>query len=296
MIDKIEFLLSEAFIALRRNGLMTFAAISTAAVALFLLGGLGYVYFRVSQYATDVSGKFEMSVFMRMNLPREDSLAMTEKLKTLPGVKSVSLIPREDAWLKQQKDLGLSGEGLDNPLPDQQKIILSDITKADGLADKIQDMPEVYQPNGVEYSTEAQQLISQMLAIVRWLGGALGTLLLVTAGILIYNAIRLTVIARRREIRIMQLVGASYFTIWTPFVIEGIVQGAAGGFLAAWLLFAANAGLQAFVKNVSVSMMFPSYPLWPIALLLGTVGAMYGFLCSSFAVREPLRHGSSIQR
>jgi len=170
------------------------------------------------------------------------------------------------------------------------------VTRADALAAQIQAMPEVYQDKGVEYSRDAQQLISQMLSIVRWLGGALGTLLLVTAGILIYNAIRLTVIARRREIRIMQLVGASYFTIWTPFVIEGIVQGAVGGFLAAWLLFAANFGLQQFVHNVSVSTVFPTYPLWSLSFLLGFVGALYGFLCSSFAVREPLRHGSAIQR
>src|SRR5947209_7849683 len=173
MIDKIEFLLSEAFIALRRNGLMTFAAISTAAVALFLLGGLGYVYFRVSQYASDVSGKFEMSVFMRMNLPREGSLAMAEKLKTFPGVKAVELISREDAWEKQQKDLSLSGEGLDNPLPDQLKVILADVTKADALAAQIQGMPEVYQPNGVEYSRDAHILIRQMHLIMRYIEGAI---------------------------------------------------------------------------------------------------------------------------
>lgn len=296
MIDKIEFLLSEAFIALRRNGLMTFAAISTAAVALFLLGGLGYVYFRVSQFTTNVSGKFEMSVFARMDLPRDQVMALGEKIKAMPGVKSVKLIPKEEAWRKQQEEVHISGEGLENPLPDQLSVLLSDVNKADQLAKDIQNLPEVYEPNGVEYSRDAQQLMSQMLSVVRWLGGALGSLLLATAGILIYNAIRLTVIARRREIRIMQLVGASYFTIWTPFVIEGMVQGATGGFLATVILWGAQIYVHGFMQKISADVGFPAYPFWPIALLLMGIGAVYGFLCSTFAVREPLRMGSSVQR
>jgi cell division transport system permease protein len=296
MLDRIEFLLSEAFTALRRNGLMTFAAISTAAVALFLLGGLGYVYFRVSQFASNVSGKFEMSVYMKADLPRPRAFETADRIKQMAGVKSVTLIPKEEAWRKQQKELEISGAGLDNPLPDQLRIILSDLNRADQLASDIQDMPEVYSPNGVEYSKDVQKLMTDLLSIVRWLGGALGSLLLATAGILIYNAIRLTVIARRREIRIMQLVGASYSTVWTPFVIEGAIQGAAGGFIATFLLLGAQTALQNFVQKVSVDMIFPPYPLWPILTLLSSVGAVYGFVCSSFAVREPLRHGSGFGR
>jgi cell division protein FtsX len=65
MLDHIEFLLSEAFMAIRRNFLMSFAAISTAAVALFLLGGLGYVYMRLNTFTTEVSKKFEMKVWLK---------------------------------------------------------------------------------------------------------------------------------------------------------------------------------------------------------------------------------------
>lgn len=296
MLDRIEFLLSEAFIALRRNGLMTFAAMSTAAVSLFLLGGLGYVYFRASQYATTVTGKFEMAVYMKMDLPRDQAQAAAEKIKAMPGVRSVKLITKESWWRQEQKDVQVSDVGLDNPLPDMLRVTLADVNRADQLAKDIQAMPEVYEPNGVDYSKDAQQLMSQMLLIVRWLGGALGTLLLVTAGILIYNAIRLTVIARRREIRIMQLVGASYATIWTPFVIEGSIQGAVGGLVAALLLWAAQGALQQEIHSISVSATFPSFPVFPLMLLLMAIGAGYGFICSSFAVREPLRLGSGVQR
>src|SRR5437016_6211083 len=115
MFDKIEFLITEAFIALRRNSLMTFAAVTTAAASLFLLGGLGYVYYRASNFAHDVSGKFEMNVYMRLDASRQDSLQTAEEIKGLGAVRSVTVLPKEQAWEEWKKKLNLSGEGLDNP-------------------------------------------------------------------------------------------------------------------------------------------------------------------------------------
>lgn len=289
MFDRIEFLLTEAFTALRRNGLMTFAAVTTAAAALFLLGGLGYVYYRVSGFTANVSSKFEIDVFMRLDLPRPQALDTAEKIKALAGVKSVTLMPREQAWKDWQEKLNLSAEGIDNPLPDKLRVMLSDPTKAETLASQIQLMPAVYQPGGVEYSKDAQRLIDLLMSSVRWIGGACGIILFLTAGILIHNAIRLTVIARRREIRIMQLVGASYATIWIPFVIEGMIQGMIGGFAAAFILWGAQGGVQRFIGGISSQIIFPQFPFWPIVGLLTAVGAIYGFFCSGLAIREPLR-------
>jgi len=297
MLDKIEFLISEALTALRRNGLMTFAAVTTAAASLFLLGGLAYVYYRVSNVAQDVSGKFEMNVNMKLKLPREQALVAADKIKAMPGVRSVTLMPKEQSWKDWRKKLNLSAEGLDNPLPDTLRVLIADPNKADALVGQIELLPEVYQPKGIEYSKDAQKVIDTMMIVVRWVGGVLGTLLFATAGILIYNAIRLTVIARRREIRIMQLVGASYFTIWTPFVIEGIIQGIIGGVIAGFLLFGTNKAFAMFISDkAGFQFSVPVFPLWLMVALLASAGASYGLLCSAFAVREPLRQGSGVQR
>jgi cell division transport system permease protein len=275
---------------------MAFAAVTTAAASLFLLGGLGYVYFRINNFTTNVSGKFEMNVYTKIDLPRTQALATADKIRALAGVKTVTLMPKEQAWKEWQSKLGVSGEGLDNPLPDTLHVTLTDPKMADGLANQIQLMPEVYQPHGIEYSKDAQRILDLMMVVVKWLGGALGALLFATSGILIYNAIRLTVIARRREIRIMQLVGASYFTIWTPFVIEGIIQGVIGGIIAAFLLYAAQVAFQGFINGVTDQISVPVFPLGPVVILLTAAGAAYGFVCSSFAVREPLRQGAGFQR
>jgi cell division transport system permease protein len=297
MLDRLEFLLGEAFVALRRNGLMTFAAISTAAVALFLLGGLGYVYVRINQYTSELTGKFDMNVNMKVDLPRQKAIEVGNKIAAMPGVKSVTLIPKEDAWQKQQQDVKVSGEGLENPLPDAFKVMLTDLKQADALADRIQQMPEVYPaPDGVIYEKDVQQNMGHILSIVQWTGGVLGFLLFMTSGILIYNAIRLTVIARRREIRIMQLVGASYFTVRTPFVIEGMIQGAIGGFIATFLLWSAQLWFVQNVNAVTSTTNIAPFPFWGMLGLLMALGAAYGLFCSSAAVREPLRQGAGFQR
>jgi cell division transport system permease protein len=297
MFDKIEFLISEAFVALRRNGLMTFAAMSTAAIALFLLGGLGYVYFRANQAATNLTGKFELNVFLKDKLTPEQEKTVGDRIQHLVGVRVAEFMPKEKAWQQLQAEHPHEYEGMDNPYPDGFHVTLTDVNKADPVVAQIKAMPEVLEKDGVQYAKDVQKIMSETLNVVRWLGGALGIVLLATSGILIYNAIRLTVIARRREIRIMQLVGASYSTIWTPFVIEGVIQGTVGGVIATLLLGGAQSAFQRFATSFApVTTTWPSYPLWPILGLLCMVGAGYGFVCSSFAVREPLRIGATIQR
>jgi len=86
-------------------------------------------------------------------------------------------------------------------------------------------MPEVAPEGGVVYLKAEQNFLEKTLYFIRWLGLVFGGLLFLTGGILIYNAIHMAVLARRVEIRIMRLVGASQLTIRIPFLIEGLCKG-----------------------------------------------------------------------
>lgn len=296
MLDRIEFLLSEAFVALRRNGWMTFAAISTAAVALFLLGGLGYVYIRASQSIESFSQGFETRVFLKKGTPYEKITQTAQIIRTFDGVKSVIWIPKEKAWEKMQKESPqITAMGLDNVLPDAFKVLLTDLEKSEDVRKKIQAL-EVVRENGVVANQDEEVLMKNLLNFSGMLGGGLGILLTLTAGILIYNAIRLTVIARRREIRIMQLVGATQFTVRTPFVIEGIIQGAVGGIVAAVLIWSAQSGLRSFVDQMVIGKAWPPFPTRDAILILGASGGAFGAFCSWLAVREPLKFRSVVQQ
>lgn len=291
MLDRFEFLVGEAFVALRRNTLMTAAAITTSAVALFLLGGLGYLYFRASATLADASGKFELRVYIRDGSSMETIRETAARLRKVDGVKSVNWIPKDKAWERFRQQNPSITEGIDNPFPDGFKVIVEDVALTRKIGSQIQSMAVTLpSPDGVVFQEDEERLLNELLELARWIGGGLGIVLFVTAGVLIYNAIRLTVDARRREIRIMQLVGATSLTIRTPFVIEGVMQGMFGGILAAFLIQVANGALQDYVRTqLSSTWQFPEFPMLWMVMALGVVGAVFGFVCSIFSVRGPLR-------
>ena len=183
MFDRLEFMVSEAFVAMRRNWLMSLAAISTVSVALFLLGGLGYVYWRVSGFAEQMPGKFDMKVFVLDGTLQADVRKLAIDLRAIKGVKTVVLIPKEREWAKQQQKMPDVTQGVENPLPDSFKVTLEEISNATRVSDQIKRLNNLDPSNPVVYDTSAQQLLSDSLYLVRWLGGVLGTLLFCTAGV-----------------------------------------------------------------------------------------------------------------
>ncbi|MBV6458273.1 MAG: hypothetical protein HONBIEJF_01398 [Fimbriimonadaceae bacterium] len=284
MLDRVEFLLSEALVSLRRNTWMTFSAISTAAVALFLIGCFGYTYWKVQSYASTLPAQFEMHVFLKETATKADVSDVAAKIRAMPEVEKAIWIPKEEAWKQRRRDMPEVTEGLDNPLPEEFRIRLKDLAKAPDVAARIALLAPV-EPNGVTYLGDEQQLLTQALSLLKWIGIGAGGLLLLTSGVLIYNSIRLTIVARWREMRIMQLIGASWSTIATPLLIEGIIQGAIGGVIAAFLLLGGHIGAQRSLEGISSTADIGEFPLGLAVLILTVIGAGYGVVCSVLAVR-----------
>lgn len=290
MFDRLEFMLSEAFVALRRNGLMTFAAVTTVAVSLFLIGGLGYVYLRVQDYARSIPSKFEMRVFLKDSIEGEKAVApVAQKIRAIPGVLKATWIPKDKFWALDQSQHP-EYRGIENPYPESFKVQVLDLQQSDHVAQALKSLPEVNTgEEGVRYLKDEEEFLERILSFIRWLGVVFGGLLFLTGGILIYNAIKLAVISRRVEVRIMQLVGASNAAIKFPFLIEGFVQGTTGGVLAALMVLATNNLISSFVHQSSPDVAIPIFPLLAMTGVLGGIGAVYGLFCSLIAVRTPLR-------
>lgn len=285
MLDRIEFLLTEAITAMRRNWLMSFAAISTLAVALFLLGGLGYVLIRMNAAAEDLSGRFEMRVWLRDGVSKQQISEVAAEIRAISGVKEARWVPRDIEW-KRQIELTPEVAYFDNPFPDSFKVILADIKLGPMVESQIKALPRV---DAVEYLRAEQQFMEQLMNFLQWLATFVGGLLIVTSGILIYNAIRMNILARWREVRIMELVGASRSTIRVPFILEGMLQGLLGGFTASFLIFAAQQAVAEQLKAVLMTAALPRFPIETAMLLLGGAGVIFGGFCSFLAVREPVR-------
>jgi cell division transport system permease protein len=282
MLNRIDFTISEAFQALRRNPPLTLAAITTVSVALFLLGAFGYLYFRADGYAKTLPSQLEMRVYAKDGATEDDVSRLGRELNALNGVKQVTFLPKAAAWNSWREAHPEIPGDLANPLPDGYTVTFTGvgaIPEAVKVAEANRTVEKVI------YERELAKALSNGLHLLRYVG-YFGILLLVIAGVVTYNAIRFTIIARRTEVRIMQLVGASGSTIRTPFVLEGLVQGLLGGLLAALLLQGCDSALSTYLRSLSLSM--PSFPVAIMLGILGAAGAVLGVFCSSIAIRVPL--------
>ena len=288
MFDRIEFVLSEAFVSLRRNTWMTFATITTSAMALVLLGGLGLMWLDVSRFAREVADRFEMSVFIREGIEGEQLEAVRANLEALEGVKEARFVSQDELkerFMKDNPTIPLEELGVGNPFPHSFILTLSELDRAEQVAASAQAMPEV-EPDGVQYLQDIHGVLTQARRMVPWFGLTLGSVMLLTGGILIYNSIRMTILARRRETRIMMLVGATRATVVSPLLIEGMIQGAVGGLLAALTLWPVHAYIQNHLLGAEGIRILSDYPLGMACVLLGLTGGVYGLACSWASVRD----------
>jgi len=290
VLDRIQFMISEGFLALRRNGWMTFAAITTVAVALFFIGGLGYIHSLMKSYASSLTGVIDIRAFVVDGTPKSELTRIATDIRKIEGVKAAVLIPKDGAWKKFLTEHPENREyaEVENPYPDSFKITLIDLKLAPQVAESVASVKGI-SPNDVKYLEEVANLLSQGQGVVTWLGVAIGGLLFITAGVLIYNAIRLTVISRRLEIRIMQLVGASFLTVRVPFYIEGVFQGLLGGAIAVLIVYSSQTVLFLRLKQLT-DVTPPLFPWTYFFLTLPALGAGYGLVCCMIAVRTPLRY------
>jgi len=290
MLDRLEFVLTEAFVSLGRNRWMSFAAITTAAMALLLLGGLGYVYLQIKARADELPSKFEISAFFKDDVSRERAMNVTRQIQGWEELSAAGLITKEQAWEKMSQEMPEVTEGLPNPLPDSVRLRTKRLEDNPVVVSRLKEIPEIG-PENVKYLADEQEVLLKILYTIRVVGLALGSLMLFTSGILIYNAIRMTVVARRREHRIMHLVGATRATVIGPLLIEGLVQGLIGGLLATAFFWGTFAGSVALLRSFDAYQMTGAFPFWTSLLGFLGAGGAYGLLCSALAVRG---HGATL--
>ena len=236
MLRTLEFAFGQALTNIKRHSLMSVAATSTVAVALCIVGAAGLVLFNVNMWTRRVVGEAEVYVYAQRGLARADALALQQRINSLRHVAGTTFVPREEGFRDLQEKLGRSPElfkGLANPLPDAIHVRTDDPSHVPQVAAGIRRWPEVGKVVHAEHTIRMLLTVRRIVAL-----GSIGAgvLLVLAAMLIVHNTIRLTLIARRREIGIMQLVGASPSFIAAPFLLEGGFHGAVGAVLALCLL------------------------------------------------------------
>jgi cell division transport system permease protein len=223
----------ETLISLRRNLLMTVAGILTVTVSLLLLGGILLFQQWVDHGTAKWKHGVEFEVFMKPDATQQQIDGVRSDLDSDRQVRSAKFLSKDDAYqefkriFRDKPDLVTSVDA--SALPASFRVAPRDVKQTRQLADKYNTKP------GVDESQTADKAIKQLIDItnfLRYLFIAISTILIASSLFLIVNTIRLATFARRREIEVMKLVGASNWFVRIPFMLEGLAQGAVGAGLA----------------------------------------------------------------
>jgi cell division transport system permease protein len=243
------FFLKEAFRALRRNAAPSLAAMLTVLLTALVLGVFIPVVQATTGTANKVRSRVVVNVYLADNVTQPQLTALRNRLNTTANVKTVDYISKQQALNELQAQRKGTSEAIQllgsNPLPATYRVVPKDPGQVQGIVDSLVKVDptsgkKTFAMPGIGDVRNREQDTNKILSatsLVKTLTASLAALLVLASIALIANTIRLSIFARRREVEVMKLVGATNWFIRWPFVIEGVVVGFMGGVLAVLMLW-----------------------------------------------------------
>lgn len=264
---------------------MSLASIGAVASALIILGLFLLLSVNFNYILKDVESQVEITAYLTDSIKDEDITKLREELSNIPGVKEVDFISKETALKEFKKQIGEDLlEGMENPLPNSFRIKADDPHNVPAIAKKIENF------SGIEEVKYGKGIVEKLFKIVYWIRIIGFVIMVVFTAISIFiiaNTIRLTVFARRREISIMKYIGATDWFVRWPFLIEGMVLGLIGSFLAVAVLAVAYHYLYITVKlNIPMISLLPIEEFYNYAIGFLVIGMIIGAFGSSFSLKR----------
>lgn len=288
-----EYFVRETYKSIRRNGLMSFASISTVAVSLLVLGMFLLIFLNTNHLTKFLESQVQVSVYMEDSAGDEELHSIEEQLKKLPGVVKVTPVGKAEALSRFKERLGdqdklLDALGEDNPFPNSFDVQVDTPERIKEITPVINEMEKV---ETAKFGQEVVEHLFQLTKILRFGGIALVIFLAMATLFIISNTIRLTVFARRKEVVIMKYVGATDWFIRWPFLLEGMTLGFFGAVVASILI---NGIYTALLESIHATLAFlPLLPASPlimyVTIFLLVTGTGIGALGSFISLRKFLR-------
>ncbi len=246
------FFLREALRALTRNAVPSFAALATVLVTVLILGVFIPVVQATTGAANEVRARVIADVFLTPRATDADVTRVKRLLEVdVAHVERVEFVSKEQAFRQERKENPIAYDTLGkNPLPDAFKVhperpddIISIRNALAPLAPGGGRVPFDAAVDEVKDGEDDTKKILSATRVVKLTVGGLTVLLVIASILLVANTIRLSLYARRREVEVMKLVGATDWFIRWPFVLEGVIVGGMGGLLAILLMAVAKIAL-----------------------------------------------------
>ncbi|CAN5789156.1 ABC transporter permease [soil metagenome] len=277
----------EAANAVRRAPFLTILSAAMVALALYVVGIFGVATFNLHQALQRIEERVEVVAYLRDAVRPSEITTLEEDVLRMEEVRGVRFVSREDALEVARRDLPEFEElfvGLDsNPLPASLEIELHEGFRTPNAVARVAERLTIYP--FVEDVRYGQEWVDRLYLLQRI--GGLATIILggafaVVAALIIGTAIRIAIFARREEIFVMRLVGATNGFVRRPFLLEGAFTGALGGIMAAGFTWVTYQLISRAIFRLD----------WvPVSWILGGVvaGALFGLMASGLAVRRYLQ-------
>ena len=298
---KLGMFFREALRSIRANAAISVAATVTALIAVFILGAFIPSFMYVRSAVDAQKAKVDVDVYIADTATVPQVNALREKLdglRTDGTVAAVTYVSKEDALriMKERlRDPSVLDELPSNPLPAKFNVKPTEAENADVIVAAVKDDPALDPTEGIVYPETTADRLLTAAKFVQWAGFVLIGSLLLAAVLLIGNTIRLSIFARRREVEVMRLVGATNWFIRWPFMIEGVICGLVGAVVAVGMLWGIKVGVvdawaagadTALTKTGSAAGTI-AFPLLMIVLV--GAGALLGAVGSGITLRRFLK-------
>ena len=279
-----------------RNFSLSLASISCITITLIIVAVAVITSFNVQNFTETIEKDMTIVVFLDNDATEDDVKDVEKKIKRIENVENYTFQTKQEVKQKMQEESEVFKTVLDtwsdeeSPLKDTYQVKVKDVRKIKKTALKIENIDKV---SVVRYGEDmVDKMVKAFSSVEKLTYGVVAALILVTV-FLIINTIKLTISARRREIGIMRLVGASNITIKLPFIIEGMILGLFGSIVPVLLT---TYGYLAFYKHFDgylysrlIQLIVPEPFIYQASLIVVGIGILVGMIGSASAVRKYLK-------
>lgn len=293
MLARLSYAFEETWASFKRNVTLTMAAIVTSAVSLLLVGSTFLIQRAFDNLLTRWKGDVELIVYVAAGATTDQVASIRTALESQPSVIDVAklrYLDQAQSYEEAQKlfagDPGTLRLLTPQNIPSQFKVVptTQDSGLMRDLGEQFRNLPGVRE---VAYAQDVFDVVSRVSNFIRVATTVMSIVLLVVAVGLIWNTIRTAMFARRREIEVMKLVGATNWFIRVPFMLEGLLQGLIGGVLSCLGLWGLNSAWTRSVHDfndteLAALVVTSGYVQWVMVMML-VIGAIAGAIGSGVA-------------
>ena len=286
----------DAFKSVFRNFSLSLASISCITITLIIVAISILITFNVQNFTTEMEKDLTIVIFLDTDTTEEEVNTVREKLENMANVESLTYQSKASVKEEMSKENEVFNEVMsswsdeNNPLKDTFQVKVKQVEKISDTAKRIERIDKV---SSVKYGEGmVDNLIEAFDAAKKVSYGMVIALVLVTV-FLIINTIKLTIFSRKREISIMRLVGASNFTIKTPFIIEGMVLGLLGSIIPILIVCFGYIALynhfDGYLYSRMITLIEPEPFIYMVSGIVLVIGIIVGMIGSASAVRKYLK-------